>query len=101
VSLLQSAYIRSTYTISWGNLTVARPRRNLSPVVVNIFSAIATGTFLYIGTTEILAEEFHTHHHKTLARWLKFGALVLGCAVLSVVRIWAGDDDHDQGGHAH
>lgn len=76
--------------------------RNLSPIVVNIFSAIATGSFLYIGTTEILAEEFHTHHHKTLARWLKFGALILGCALLSVVRIWAGDDDHDHGGaHNH
>jgi zinc transporter ZupT len=71
----------------------------MSESVVSAFNAIATGSFFYIGTTEILAEEFHTHAHKRLERWLKFAALFVGCALMAVVRIWTGDEDH--AGHSH
>lgn len=40
----------------------------------SIFVALAAGTFVYVGCTEIVAEEFEEPED----RWKKFGALLLG-----------------------
>eukprot|EP01122_Echinamoeba_exundans_P009598 TRINITY_DN3435_c0_g1_i1.p1 TRINITY_DN3435_c0_g1~~TRINITY_DN3435_c0_g1_i1.p1 ORF type:complete len:159 (-),score=4.19 TRINITY_DN3435_c0_g1_i1:15-491(-) len=74
---------------------------HMSESVVSAFNGVATGTFLYIGTTEILAEEFHTHTHRPSERWFKYLALLLGVGLMAVVRIWTGDEGRAHGAHKH
>jgi len=67
---------------------------NVSPTVVGAFNAVAGGTFLYIGTTEILGEEFREDlNMKKKERWIKYGVVLFGTAVLSIVRIFTKEDN--------
>jgi zinc transporter 1/2/3 len=61
-----------------------------------IFGALAAGSFIYIATTEIIAEEFQNSPNARI-RWRKFIALILGAAIILIFRIWVHDDhgDHD------
>lgn len=65
-----------------------------------VFTALAAGSFLYISTTEIIAEEFQ-QSRSARVRWTKFFFLLLGVAIILVSKIWLqdththGEDDHD------
>jgi len=68
-----------------------------------IFTSLAAGTFIYIGTTEIIAEEFQAAR-KAVVRWQKIFSLFLGIAVILILKIWlpdphthGGEHDHDHG----
>lgn len=43
--------------------------------------ALAAGTFIYVGCTEIVAEEFEEEEGK----WKKFGALLTGVLVVGAI----------------
>jgi len=66
-------------------------------VVVTVFNALAMGSFVYIGTTEIISEEFSATPSLRI-RILKFVFLLLGCVVIGVVRIWS---QHEETNHHH
>jgi solute carrier family 39 (zinc transporter), member 1/2/3 len=52
-----------------------------APIVDSIMLAIVAGTFVYVGATEVIPEEFEDSKHK----WKKFGALISG--ILSILCI--------------
>jgi len=60
-------------------------------------TALAAGSFIYIGTTEIIAEEFQSSPSASV-RWKKFFFLIVGAAIMLVLKIWLQDyhteDDH-------
>jgi len=63
------------------------------------FTALAAGSFIYIGTTEIIADEFQASR-KAWVRWQELFFLILGMGVILVLKIWLQDghthgDDHD------
>jgi len=65
------------------------------PILVGIFSALAIGSFLYISTTEIIADEFHrTTSNKE--KWMKMAAVFIGICFVSISEIWLGDS-HSHG----
>jgi zinc transporter 1/2/3 len=45
-----------------------------SPIVDSIMLAIVAGTFVYVGATEVIPEEWEDSQHK----WKKFAALMSG-----------------------
>lgn len=45
-----------------------------APIVDSVMLAVVAGTFVYVGATEVIPEEFEDGEHK----WKKFLALVLG-----------------------
>ena len=51
------------------------------PIIQAIFLALSAGTFMYIGCTEILPEQFHEKKDK----WLKFTGFLTGFAPLAVL----------------
>jgi len=67
-------------------------------IVFAALSALAAGTFIYIATTEIIAEEFMRSPSASV-RWKKFFFLLLGAAIMLTLKIWIqdnhGDDHHD------
>ena len=52
-----------------------------SPIVDAAILAIVAGTFVYVGATEVIPEEWEDSSHK----WSKFGALMAG--IVSIVAI--------------
>ena len=52
-----------------------------APVVDSIMLAIVAGTFVYVGATEVIPEEWEDSTHK----WKKFGALMGGIALIVAV----------------
>jgi len=67
---------------------------DIESTAIATFSAIASGTFLYIATTEIIGEEFHNCKSDS-ERWKKFLSLCVGLAFVFVLRIWVGEHEHD------
>ena len=51
------------------------------PIIQAIFLALSAGTFIYIGCTEILPEQFHEKKNK----WLKFTGFLTGFAPLAIL----------------
>lgn len=51
------------------------------PIIQAIFLALSAGTFIYIGCTEILPEQFHEKKDK----WLKFTGFLTGFAPLAIL----------------
>lgn len=49
-----------------------------SPLVDRLVLALVAGTFVYVGATEVIPEEWETPHDK----WPKFGALMAGIACI-------------------
>jgi zinc transporter 1/2/3 len=58
-----------------------------------VLVALAAGTFIYVGATEMIAEEFESPHNK----WPKFGALVVGVGLIAVISSWAESLEHMTG----
>lgn len=52
-----------------------------SPIVDSIMVAIVAGTFLYVGATEVIPEEWEDSQHK----WKKFMALMSGIVAILVI----------------
>lgn len=50
------------------------PQNQPLPFVDGIMVAIVAGTFVYVGATEVIPEEWETSEHK----WPKFAALMMG-----------------------
>jgi hypothetical protein len=70
-----------------------------------VLSCFATGTFLYVGMSEIVEEEFEgdmrsgrTDISQAFARWVKFCCLLLGVGMIALMA--ALPDAHDHG-HVH
>lgn len=53
-------------------------------VVFGYFNAIATGSFLYIATTEILSDEFHVKTGNRVEKLKKFCAFVFGVVIIII-----------------
>jgi len=62
----------------------------LPSLVAPAFTALAVGSFFYISTTEIIADEFKTHS-KMAQRWLRFFSLLVGVSFILVCQIWLAD----------
>lgn len=79
---------------------------DLDGVLHLVLSCFAAGTFLYVGASEVLTEEFEGDMRRgrydisqTTARYVKFGAVALavGCiALMSLI-----PHAHEHGGHVH
>ncbi|CAM9507855.1 unnamed protein product [Ectocarpus sp. 6 AP-2014] len=55
-----------------------------------VMVAMAAGTFIYVGATEVIAEEFESPHDK----WKKFSALTAGIVIIAYVTHWAESLEH-------
>jgi len=94
--------------------------RDVNPMLTLVLSCFATGTFLYVGMSEIVEEEFEgdmrsgrTDISQVFARWAKFACLALGVAMIAAlaalpdahdhVHLWggAGGGGHQHHGHSH
>lgn len=64
-----------------------------SPLVEGLLVAMTAGTFLYVGTTEIIPESFDDEVPYG-EKWKRFGALVGGIGSIMLL----GDEDHSHGG---
>jgi solute carrier family 39 (zinc transporter), member 1/2/3 len=64
-----------------------------APIVDSILLAVVAGTFVYVGATEVIPEEWETPQHK----WKKFAALVSGMAFIYAVTQYT----HSLGAHPH
>lgn len=64
-----------------------------APIVDSILLAIVAGTFVYVGATEVIPEEWETPENK----WKKFGALLSGIAFIYAVTQYT----HSLGGGHH
>ncbi|MFC1576049.1 ZIP family metal transporter [Candidatus Omnitrophota bacterium] len=53
-------------------------------ILTSAFDALAAGTFLYLALIDIIEEEFIKFEYK----WLKFGLLLFGLALMTVIAIW-------------
>ena len=80
--------------------------RDVNPIAHLALSCFATGTFLYVGGTEIIEEEFEgdtragrTDISRAAARWIKFGALLAGVAAISALSFSDDGHGHGHGGH--
>jgi len=64
------------------------------PFLIGTFTGLAVGSFIYISTTEIIADEFvRTNTRKE--KWIKLFSVFLGLVFISVVQIWLGHhEDH-------
>jgi zinc transporter ZupT len=70
------------------------------PLVECMISAVATGTFLYIGMTEVVSEELEHGPTKQKIVAMISGALLM-CAV-NFINSWLDIDHHGHGhGHGH
>lgn len=73
----------------------------MSTIVAMFFNGLAVGTFIYLGTTEIIAEEF-SHSSKNISqRILKFVCVVLGCLLICLLRLWIKHSHGDDHSHPH
>jgi solute carrier family 39 (zinc transporter), member 1/2/3 len=55
-----------------------------------VLVAMAAGTFVYVGATEVVADEFESPHHK----WKKFGALLGGVVLIGYITHVAESFEH-------
>mmetsp|Transcript_20773 Transcript_20773/g.48196 ORF Transcript_20773/g.48196 Transcript_20773/m.48196 type:complete len:456 (-) Transcript_20773:2720-4087(-) len=62
-----------------------------APVVDSIFLAIVAGTFVYVGATEVIPEEWEDSSYK----WTKFGALMTGIFMIVGITQYT----HSMGAH--
>jgi zinc transporter 1/2/3 len=69
-------------------------------VVVQTFSALAAGSFIYISTTEIISEEFQVSK-SAKTRWFKFLCLLLGLGFIFIIRTWLDDGHTHEHDHDH
>jgi solute carrier family 39 (zinc transporter), member 1/2/3 len=61
------------------------------PVVDAVMLAIVAGTFVYVGATEVIPEEWENNEHK----WKKFGALMAGIiSIIVITQYTMGLHDH-------
>eukprot|EP00639_Heterosigma_akashiwo_P007595 CAMPEP_0194563382 /NCGR_PEP_ID=MMETSP0292-20121207/3468_1 /TAXON_ID=39354 /ORGANISM="Heterosigma akashiwo, Strain CCMP2393" /LENGTH=71 /DNA_ID=CAMNT_0039412317 /DNA_START=59 /DNA_END=274 /DNA_ORIENTATION=+ len=68
-----------------------------SKAVGAVMVALAAGTFIYVGATEVIAEEFEDSENK----WKKFGSLMAGIVIIAAVTSYTeGFHDHSHD-HAH
>ena len=68
-----------------------------APVVDAAMLAVVAGTFVYVGATEVIPEEWEDSKHK----WKKFAALMTGIASIAAITQYTmslGGHDHS---HAH
>jgi solute carrier family 39 (zinc transporter), member 1/2/3 len=49
----------------------------------SVFVALAAGTFIYVGCTEIVAEEFEEQDNK----WKKFFSLIAGVVIVGAITV--------------
>jgi hypothetical protein len=82
--------------------------RDVNPIVHLCLSCFATGTFLYVGASEIVEEEFEgdmrsgrTDISQVFARWCKFGMLLLGVAAIALLSTVPDAHDHGPVHHQH
>lgn len=52
-----------------------------APIVDSIMVAVVAGTFVYVGATEVIPEEWEDSEHK----WKKFAALMSGIVSILVI----------------
>jgi zinc transporter 1/2/3 len=74
-----------------------------TPLMDAIIVAITAGTFLYVGATEVVNEEFEDA--KGAEKWKKFAALLSGMgtiwAVTHATQGWEGGGHDHSHGHSH
>jgi zinc transporter ZupT len=83
--------------------------RGVDPMLTLVLSCFATGTFLYVGMSEIVEEEFEgdmrsgrTDISQAFARWVKFACLLAGVAMIAGLAALPDAHDHGvHGAHAH
>jgi solute carrier family 39 (zinc transporter), member 1/2/3 len=86
--------------------------RGVGPMLTLLLSCFATGTFLYVGASEIVEEEFEGDPRAgrvdisaTAARWAKFAALLAGVGAIAALSMLPDVHDHGGGGglgaHGH
>lgn len=82
--------------------------RDVNPIVTLALSCFATGTFLYVGASEIVEEEFEgdmrsgrTDISQIFARWCKFSMLLLGVGAIAGLSLIPDAHDHVHTGHGH
>ena len=51
------------------------------PIVDALMLATVAGTFIYVGATEVIPEEWEDQEHK----WVKFGALLFGITSIFII----------------
>ena len=64
-----------------------------APIVDSIMLAVVAGTFVYVGATEVIPEEWEDGKHK----WAKFAALMGGIGSILVITQYTAS----LGGHSH
>lgn len=76
---------------------------DVNPILHLALSCFATGTFLYVGASEIVEEEFEgdmrsgrTDISQVTARYIKFAMLLLGVGAIAVLSL--GPHEHTHGG---
>lgn len=68
----------------------------IPPLLVGSLTALAIGSFIYISTTEIIADEFHSHAHTPTEKWKRYGSLLLGVTVILLIEIaFVGEHSHN------
>mmetsp|Transcript_17691 Transcript_17691/g.57220 ORF Transcript_17691/g.57220 Transcript_17691/m.57220 type:complete len:89 (-) Transcript_17691:165-431(-) len=82
----------------------------VSPWLEMTFNALATGTFLYVGATEVVSDELdkdvmgagaraeecaHHEDHKTAGRFAKFAFFLCGSLVIALANIVPEGEGHD------
>ncbi|GBF94825.1 zinc permease [Raphidocelis subcapitata] len=82
--------------------------RDVDPMLTLVLSCFATGTFLYVGMSEIVEEEFEgdmrsgrTDISQAFARWVKFLCLLLGVGMIALMAALPDAHDHAHGASAH
>lgn len=65
-------------------------------LVFGYFNAIATGSFLYISTTEILSDEFHALGRRS-DKLKRFGSFLLGIFFVTLTEVFL-QEDHGPSG---
>jgi zinc transporter 1/2/3 len=64
-----------------GTATGMAVKEYASPLVDAIMLAIVAGTFVYVGATEVIPEEFEDQSNK----WIKFGSLMSGIITIFAI----------------
>jgi len=69
---------------------------DIPTILVGAFTSLTIGSFMYIATTEIIADEFHAHNMTTFDRWKLFGSFLVGLAIIAVLQVVV-SEGHDHG----
>ncbi len=76
-----------------GALGLSPLLHNMGPTAGAVTTGIATGSFLYIATGELLPEVFHDYKR----RWSNFALMIVGIVLIGVVTVGL----HADGAHGH